>query len=468
MALNKRQYVDGQTIVTAANLNEIQDCIIAIEGAYVPKTRKVAGKALSSDITISASDVGAVPTSRTINAKALTGNITLSAADVGAVPVARTVNGKALSSNITLSAADVSAVPTTRTVNSKALSQDISLTASDVGAVPTGRTVNGKALSSDITLEASDVGAVPTSRTVNGKALSASVTLASSDIGDDSDAGGTDVKASLSLLKGSVDGKLSLYSMLTESPNGIPTDSEIISSIALHEGGSEFAVRFHLSNGRSVYTIIWVKLLETLASGLGFGFYEDSGYTLRRYHYNSPNLNTFNYHGNVISAQNTAIKALNDIATYENGTTASRNYSVGQYLIYDGYLYRVISAISSGATFSPGTNITRTNIGDNINIMDVSLNLSSLPSNVTDRGCFCKRFGKLIFLSIDVAVTGTSSTPLNNLLPVGCRPKTNVNVVMADGTGNGYVTVLVNGYGSVIMYPKGSGYCQGNLTFIAE
>lgn len=269
-------------------------------------------------------------------------------------------------------------------------------------------------------------------------------------------------------LKGSLNGKLSLYSMLTESENGIPTDSEIISSIALHEGSGEFAVRFYISSGRSVYTIIWIKLLETLASGLGFGFYEDSGYTLRKYHYNSPNLNTFNYHSNIISAQNTAIKALNDIATYENGTTASRNYSVGQYLIYNGYLYQVISAISSGATLSPGTNITQTNIGDNINIMDVSLNLSSLPSNVTDRGCFCKRFGKLIFLSIDVAITGTSSTSLNNLLPVGCRPRTNVNVVMADGTGNGYVTVLVNGYGSVIIYPKGSGYCQGNLTFITE
>lgn len=40
--------------------------------------------ALSSDIPTSASQVGAVPTSRTINGKALTGNITLSASDVGA------------------------------------------------------------------------------------------------------------------------------------------------------------------------------------------------------------------------------------------------------------------------------------------------------------------------------------------------------------------------------------------------
>ena len=158
MALNKRQYTDGQTIITAANLNEIQDCIIAIEGNYVPKTRTVAGKALSSNITLAASDVGAVPTTRTINSKALSSNITLSAADVGAVPVSRTVNSKALSSNITLTAADVSAVPTTRTVNNKALSSDITLAASDVGAVPTTRTVNSKALSSDITLTSGDIG----------------------------------------------------------------------------------------------------------------------------------------------------------------------------------------------------------------------------------------------------------------------------------------------------------------------
>ena len=47
-----------------------------------------------------------VQSSLTVNGHALTGNITLSASDVGAVPTSRTVNGKALSSNITLSASD--------------------------------------------------------------------------------------------------------------------------------------------------------------------------------------------------------------------------------------------------------------------------------------------------------------------------------------------------------------------------
>ena len=74
---------------------------------------------------------------------------TYTASEVGAVPTSRKVNGKALNSDITLSASDVNARPSSWTPS-----------ASDIDAVPTSRTVNGKALSSDITLNASDVGSV--------------------------------------------------------------------------------------------------------------------------------------------------------------------------------------------------------------------------------------------------------------------------------------------------------------------
>ena len=177
---------------------------------YVPTSRTVNGKALSSDISLTASDVGLgnVPNVTTNNQtptytqasslanivsgeklsttmgkimKAIADLIShlsnksnphdVTAAQISAVPTSRTVNGKALSSNITLSASDVSARPSTWTPS-----------ASDVGAVPTSRTVNSKALSSNITLSASDVGAVPTSRTVNGKALSSNISLTASDV----------------------------------------------------------------------------------------------------------------------------------------------------------------------------------------------------------------------------------------------------------------------------------------------
>ncbi|MCM1136329.1 MAG: hypothetical protein NC400_12240 [Clostridium sp.] len=64
-----------------------------------------------------------VPTARKVNGKALSGDISLTAADVGARP-----------SNWIPTAAQVGAVPTTRKVNNKALSADISLSATDVGA----------------------------------------------------------------------------------------------------------------------------------------------------------------------------------------------------------------------------------------------------------------------------------------------------------------------------------------------
>lgn len=54
-----------------------------------------------------------VDNTTTINNKALSANISLGASDVGAVPTSRTVNGKALSSNITLNASDVKALPDT-------------------------------------------------------------------------------------------------------------------------------------------------------------------------------------------------------------------------------------------------------------------------------------------------------------------------------------------------------------------
>lgn len=41
MALTKRNYVSGETVITAANLNEIQDAIVALEGKGLTKEEVV-------------------------------------------------------------------------------------------------------------------------------------------------------------------------------------------------------------------------------------------------------------------------------------------------------------------------------------------------------------------------------------------------------------------------------------------
>lgn len=68
-----------------------------------------------------------------------------------AVPTSRTVNGKALSTDISLAATDVGAVPTSRTVNGQALSADITLTAANVGAAGSTHTHAASDITSGVT-----------------------------------------------------------------------------------------------------------------------------------------------------------------------------------------------------------------------------------------------------------------------------------------------------------------------------
>jgi len=117
-------------------------------------------------------NLGGVSNTRTINSKALSSNITLDASDVGAVPTTRTINSKALSSNVTLSASDVGAAESNHTHSTSDITSGTlpiarggtnATTANDalanLGGVPTTRTINSKALSSNITLNAPDIGA---------------------------------------------------------------------------------------------------------------------------------------------------------------------------------------------------------------------------------------------------------------------------------------------------------------------
>ena len=76
------------------------------------------------------------------------------------------------------------------------------------------------------------------------------------------------------------------------------------------------------------------------------------------------------------------------LATVETGTTASKAYAVGEYLVYNGILYRVTAAISSGQTLVPGANITATTAGAeltslNNNLTSVNNDLTSLNNDLT-------------------------------------------------------------------------------------
>ena len=52
-----------------------------------------------------------------------------------------------------------------------------------------------------------------------------------------------------------------------------------------------------------------------------------------------------------------------NIATLEETNTASKAYSKGEYLIYDGKLFITTANIANGATLTAGTNISETSVG---------------------------------------------------------------------------------------------------------
>ena len=75
---------------------------------------------------------------------------------------------------------------------------------------------------------------------------------------------------------------------------------------------------------------------------------------------------TFTYvddSGNITDLMDEASALFASIATVENGTTASKAYAKGDYMIFDGSFCKVTSAISSGGTITVGTNVAKTTIG---------------------------------------------------------------------------------------------------------
>lgn len=61
-----------------------------------------------------------------------------------------------------------------------------------------------------------------------------------------------------------------------------------------------------------------------------------------------------------------AERLLGNFATYQSTLTASKAYKVGDFLTYNGLLYRVKTAIASGGTISLGTNCVQTTVGDEV------------------------------------------------------------------------------------------------------
>ncbi|OTA16409.1 tail protein [Xenorhabdus vietnamensis] len=141
------------------------NAITAIQNAdsRVPSTRKVNGRELATDITLNANDVD---TYDRAHIDIIIGEVRdqANAANNNAdskVPLTRTINGKALLSDVKLTASDLNTYTKGEVDRHLESLNDLANVANNNAdnRVPLTRTVNGKALLTDIRLTASDVGA---------------------------------------------------------------------------------------------------------------------------------------------------------------------------------------------------------------------------------------------------------------------------------------------------------------------
>ena len=164
-------------------------------------------------VNLTPENLNVVPIGRTVNNKELSSDITLSYSDVGGASSAQGSkadsaiqgirgNGMAIlpdeSRIVNITPENIEAVPITRTINEKALSRNITINALDIGAasIEQGNKAdsaiqsiqgNGKIIQPDfnrsVVIKPENIGAVPIERKINDKALDEDITLSASDIG---------------------------------------------------------------------------------------------------------------------------------------------------------------------------------------------------------------------------------------------------------------------------------------------
>lgn len=131
-----------------------------------------------------------------------------------------------------------------------------------------------------------------------------------------------------------------------------------------------------------------------------------------------------------------------DIATVEPTNTASRAYSVGELVYVNGNLYKVIIAITIGATFTVGTNIQSTNVSGTVkDALDSSANsVSALNTKLTPK---CLYDGNVTFTNGKgwIAIDSLSNTRCM-LAYAQCVGAASPCVVSLDNAGAGVFVLL--------------------------
>lgn len=279
------------------------------------------------------------------------------------VPVSRTINGKSLSSDVTLTATDVGARPDTWTPS-----------ADDVGAIPAtaaGEPLGIAELDSNGQVPSRQLPAIPSQPSDIGAQaeITASGILMGNGAGGVSAATpGRDYQAPLTI-------------------DATPTAS---STNPVQSGGiAKFGLGVQLNQITAVLDLNDVAetgwfctslaatancpaaasnrnaVVRTIVRGASYAvqdFYDYASGTIFRRWKNSTWSSWYPVSTNYPATEQ-------QLAYVETGTTASRAYAVGEYFCWNGLLYRVTSAISSGQQFNPGSNCKSTTVSGMLTLL---------------------------------------------------------------------------------------------------
>lgn len=146
------------------------------------------------------------------------------------------------------------------------------------------------------------------------------------------------------------------------------------------------------------------------------------------------------------------------VAVIETSPTTA-THAVGSYLVYNGQLYKVTSAISAGATLTPGTNISAVSVGGELTSLNndlTNLTSSTLATNsgwTTTQNRVIKRAG-CVELYIECIFSNEYTSGWNTIatVPNGYRPIETFDTVSLDNSNGTACDIKVTAGGLLQVY----------------
>lgn len=130
----------------------------------------------------------------------------------------------------------------------------------------------------------------------------------------------------------------------------------------------------------------------------------------------------------------------------ENGNTSTRAYGVGQYILWKGAFYKVISAItSSGITFTPNTNIKATNVGEELSAIREAVPITTFQNDWETNGeCFYQIIRNVYHLHCSIR-NGTNNAMIISFGTSAAPSIATMSIILSTSGVNGYAQINTSG-----------------------